>query len=46
MLMTPPLRGHLPNNAFIESFNRKFRTECLNANWFLSLGSFIGIQRN
>jgi len=24
-------------NACIESFNGKFRTECLNANWFLSL---------
>ncbi len=23
--------------AFIESFNGKFRTECLNASWFLSL---------
>jgi len=27
-----------PNeNAFIESFNGKFRDECLNENWFLSL---------
>ena len=27
-----------PNeNAFIESFNGKFRNECLNAHWFLSL---------
>jgi putative transposase len=27
-----------PNeNAFIESFNGKFRNECLNENWFLSL---------
>jgi putative transposase len=25
------------DNAFIESFNGKFRAECLNANWFLSL---------
>jgi len=25
-------------NAFIESFNGKFRDECLNENWFLSLG--------
>ena len=27
----------MPDNAFIESFNGKFRAECLNANWFLSL---------
>ena len=27
-----------PNqNAFVERFNDKFRTECLNANWFLGL---------
>ena len=25
------------DNAFIESLNRKFRAECLNADWFLSL---------
>ena len=25
------------DNAFIESLNGKFRPECLNANWFLSL---------
>jgi putative transposase len=25
------------DNAFIESFNGKFRAECLNAHWFLSL---------
>ena len=25
------------DNAFIESFNGKFRTECLNAHWFMSL---------
>ena len=24
-------------NAFMESFNGKFRDECLNENWFLSL---------
>jgi len=24
-------------NAFIESFNGKLRSECLNAHWFLSL---------
>jgi putative transposase len=25
------------DNAFIESFNGKFRAECLNAHWFMSL---------
>jgi transposase InsO family protein len=25
------------NNALIESFNRKFRAECLNAHWFMGL---------
>lgn len=29
--------GKPTDNAYIESFNGKFRTECLNANWFLSL---------
>lgn len=29
--------GKPTNNAFIESFNGKFRAECLNAHWFLSL---------
>jgi putative transposase len=29
--------GKPTNNAFIESFNGKFRAECLNANWFMSL---------
>jgi putative transposase len=29
--------GKPTDNAFIESFNGKFRTECLNENWFLSL---------
>ena len=29
--------GKPTDNAFIESLNGKFRTECLNANWFLSL---------
>jgi len=24
-------------NAFVESFNGKFRDECLNANWFVDL---------
>ena len=30
--------GKPTDNAFIESFNGKFRAECLNENWFLSLG--------
>jgi len=29
--------GMPTDNAFIESFNGKFRTECLNAHWFLML---------
>jgi len=29
--------GKPTENAFIESFNRKFRDECLNENWFLTL---------
>ena len=29
--------GKLTDNAFIESFNGKFRGECLNTDWFLSL---------
>lgn len=29
--------GKPSDNAFIESFNGKFRTECLNAHWFMSL---------
>jgi putative transposase len=28
--------GKPTDNAFLESFNGKFRAECLNANWFLS----------
>ena len=32
------IRPGKPNeNAFIESFNGRFRDECLNGNWFLSL---------
>ncbi len=27
----------LTDNAFIAAFNRKFRGECLNAHWFMSL---------
>jgi putative transposase len=29
--------GKLADNAFIKSFNGKFRAECLNAHWFMSL---------
>ena len=29
--------GKPADNAFIESFNGKFRTECLNAHWFMNL---------
>ena len=29
--------GKPTDNAYIESFNSKFRTECSKANWFLSL---------
>jgi putative transposase len=29
--------GKPTDNAFIESFSGKFRAECLNANWFMSL---------
>jgi hypothetical protein len=29
--------GKPVQNAFIESFNGKFRDECLNENWFMSL---------
>ena len=29
--------GKPTDNAFIESFNGKFRAECLNAHWFLAL---------
>ena len=29
--------GKPTDNAFIESFNGKFRAECFNAHWFLSL---------
>ena len=29
--------GKPVDNAFVESFNGKFRDECLNENWFLDL---------
>ncbi len=32
-----PRPGELTDNAFCQSFNGKFRAECLNASWFLSL---------
>jgi putative transposase len=30
------MTGQATENAFIESFNGKFRAECLNAHWFMS----------
>ena len=30
--------GKPTQNAYIESFNGRFRDECLNEHWFLSLG--------
>ncbi len=27
----------MPDKAFIEAFNSKLRSECLNTHWFLSL---------
>lgn len=27
----------MPDNAFIEAFNGRFRAECLNTHWFLTL---------
>lgn len=30
--------GHPVENANIESFNGKFRDECLNENWFIGIG--------
>ncbi len=33
--------GKPVQNAFIESFNGKFRDECLNQSWFLSLADAI-----
>ena len=29
--------GKPTDNAYIESFNRRVRSECLNENWFLTL---------
>lgn len=33
--------GKPTDNAFIEAFNGKFRQECLNAHWFLSLADAV-----
>ena len=30
-------RAHKVENAYIESFNRRFRDECLNEHWFLTM---------
>ena len=36
--MQLPPKGRAPTDkAFIEAFNGRFRQECLNENWFLSL---------
>ena len=40
--------GKPVQNAFVESFNGKFRDECLNQNWFVSLADAcrsIGVWR-
>ena len=34
--------GKPTDNAFIESFNGKFRAECLNQHWFMSLDDAVG----
>jgi len=34
--------GKPTDNAFVESFNGRFRDECLNARWFLSLADARG----
>ena len=33
--------GEPTYNAFIEAFNGRFRQECLNENWFLSLENAV-----
>ena len=33
--------GKSTDNAFIEAFNGRFRQECLNENWFLSLDDAV-----
>ena len=37
--------GKPVQNAFIESFNGKFRDECLNQNWFVSLDEAGGSSK-
>jgi putative transposase len=39
VLLRPIQPGKPSQNAFIESFNGRFRDECLNANWFTSLAN-------
>ncbi|TPG51951.1 transposase [Sphingomonas glacialis] len=34
--------GTPTDNAFIERFNGKFRAECLNQHWFLSIDDAVG----
>ncbi|MBY8978355.1 integrase core domain-containing protein [Rhodobacteraceae bacterium NNCM2] len=34
------------NNAFIGSFNGKFRAECLNSHWFMSISFAPGMRVN
>jgi putative transposase len=38
--------GKPTDNAFIEAFNSRFRAECLNAHWFLSLADAREDWRN
>jgi putative transposase len=38
--------GKPTDNAFIEAFNGRFRAECLNAHWFLSLADAREKMRN
>jgi len=38
--------GKPVQNAFVESFNGKFRDECLNQNWFVSLNDARQIIEN
>ena len=33
--------GKPTDNAFIEAFNGRFRAECLNAHWFLTLADAV-----
>ena len=34
--------GKPTDNAFIEAFNGRFRAECLNAHWFMTLADAAG----